>query len=542
MATADELSFEDASQELVALRERTRVGRYELCYELGAGGMASVYLARMKGPGGFAKAVAIKRIHPHLSRKQSIVTMFLDEARIASMIDHPNVCSVLDFGEAEGDYFLAMEYLVGESMAAIMRRAQTDDALRASERWRRVMAHVIMDVGRGLHAAHELVDEAGRPMNLVHRDVTPHNLFLTYNGIPKLMDFGVAWASQRITQTTTGTLKGKFAYMAPEQIRKQPFDRRADVWALGVCLWEALTLRRLFRKGSDVDTLMAIERAAIPAPSKLVPEIEASLDAIVLRALRRDPDARYRTALELVNDLRDYLASGPPIDVMTVSEVARELGGEGMPEKLDIVQNMLTVATPVSTSGVSLRLPDLPTAAEEGSPFRRWAPWLGALFAMTLVFGGVAAVVLSPDAPEPPRLSEPESLEPSVAPESPRTSRTEGEDIDQAPAVDQAVDLSEPTPPPNEVTERAEESAQDQTAEPSRGARMRRETGMVTVIAIGGWGELHQNGRWVQLPRTVTLPAGTRTIRVRDPRSGEVVRQRVEVRAGESTRAAVRLE
>ena len=288
----------------------SRLGRYELCYELGSGGMASVYLARMQGPGGFSKAVAIKRIHPHLTRKKTVTAMFLDEARIASLIDHPNVCSVFDFGEVDDEYFMAMEYLAGDSLAALMRRVCQKPELLRSDRWRRAIAHVIADIGRGLHAAHEVTDEKGQPMGLVHRDVTPHNVFVTYDGAAKLTDFGVAWAKQRITQTTTGALKGKFAYLAPEQIRKKPFDRRADVWSLGVCLWEALAGRRLFRRNDDVETLLAIESGEIPPPSKFVSTIPPELDEIALKALNRDAGKRYESAREMTRSLRAVPCAG----------------------------------------------------------------------------------------------------------------------------------------------------------------------------------------------------------------------------------------
>lgn len=346
---ADSLSFDGDGEAIVALEERQPFGRYELCYEIGAGGMASVYLARMRGPQGFAKAVAIKRIHPHLTRRDSVISMFLDEAKLASSINHPNVCSVFDFGEVDGNYFLAMEYLVGESLAGLLRLLRSRKDILESERWQRALCHIIADVGQGLHASHELKDDAGNLLGLVHRDVTPHNLFVTFDGAAKLMDFGVAWATQRVTQTTTGAIKGKFAYLAPEQLRQEPFDRRVDVWALGVTLWEGLAGKRLFRRETDVDTLMAIQREEVLPPSSVVPSVPPELDAIVMKALARDRDHRYGTARELTRALRGFLAA-TPTDMLDVAEVVGELS-ENKPAKLSVVEEMLTVTTPVSTSG-----------------------------------------------------------------------------------------------------------------------------------------------------------------------------------------------
>jgi serine/threonine-protein kinase len=223
-----------------------RIGRYELCFELASGGMASVYLARAEGSPGFEKLVALKRIHPHLADERGYVEMFLDEARIASRITHANVCSVFDFGESDGEYFIAMEYLVGEPLSRVQRRVVVNAEQRTSPLLPARMARIIADACEGLHAAHELRDASGESLNVVHRDVSADNLFITYDGAAQVVDFGIAHARQRLHQTEAGQVKGTFPYMAPEQMTAAVVDRRVDVWALGAVLWELLALRRLF--------------------------------------------------------------------------------------------------------------------------------------------------------------------------------------------------------------------------------------------------------------------------------------------------------
>ena len=268
------------------LARAERFGRYRLCFELASGGMATVYLAHAGGPGRFQKHVALKRIHAHLASRRDFVEMFHDEAAIAARISHPNVAAVFDFGEEKGVHYLAMEYLLGESLGRLLRACRKQPSIDRKAH-ARIVARIVADVCEGLHAAHELQDEQGRLLEVVHRDVSPDNVFVTYDGVVKLVDFGVASARNRITHTTTGVLKGKHAYMAPELLGDGGFDRRADLFSVGVVLWEALTLRRLFRRESQAKTLFAVVGDPIEAPSQVVPELDAALDAIVMRARAR---------------------------------------------------------------------------------------------------------------------------------------------------------------------------------------------------------------------------------------------------------------
>src|SRR5580693_3933875 len=206
------------------------LGRYRVVDEIGVGGMASVHLARMDGPGGFQKWVAIKRIHPHLVEDDQFVDMFLDEARIAAGINHANVAQVFDLGKDDNTYWIAMEYLHGEPLREVMRRSEDHGQHIGPE----LAARICADAAEGLHAAHELRGKNGQLLGLVHRDVTPHNLFLTYDGYTKVVDFGIAKVADRLASTRAGTLKGKLAYMSPEQVRGAEVDRTTDIFALGV--------------------------------------------------------------------------------------------------------------------------------------------------------------------------------------------------------------------------------------------------------------------------------------------------------------------
>lgn len=286
----------------------SKIGRYELCFELASGGMASVHLARVEGNPGFEKLVALKRIHPHLACEQEYVEMFLDEARIASRITHSNVCSVFDFGEADGEYFIAMEYLVGEPLSRVHRRVLADLDQRNSPLLPMRMARVIAQACEGLHAAHELADADGESLHVVHRDVSAENLFVTYDGATQVVDFGIAHARQRVHHSEAGQVKGTFPYMAPEQMTSAVVDRRVDVWALGAVLWELLTLRKLFLRETDVNTMYAVLSGEIQPPSEYRTEVSAELDEIVLKALQRSPDERWQSAREMGKALRRYLA------------------------------------------------------------------------------------------------------------------------------------------------------------------------------------------------------------------------------------------
>jgi len=309
--------------------DQGRLGRYQLLQKLASGGMASVYLARAGGAAGFEKVIALKRIHPHLAGEKNFVDMFLDEARIASRIDHANVCSVFDFGEADGSYYIAMEFLAGESLSHIAKHMARSPEILKSPRRAWFVARIIADVCEGLHAAHELRGRDGELLNVVHRDISPQNLFITYDGVVKVVDFGIASAADRLHHTQGGEVKGKFSYMAPEQARGTKgakLDRRADVFALGVVLWELLVLKRLFRRDTPAETLLALINDPIPAPSTQRAGLPVELDAIVMKALARKPDDRYPNARELGRDL-----------ARAIGKAGEVIGGVDLAEWIDVL-------------------------------------------------------------------------------------------------------------------------------------------------------------------------------------------------------------
>ena len=282
--------------------ELSKLGRYELITRIGQGGMAEVQLAVQRGPAGFEKLVVVKLIHEKLAQEKTFVDMLLDEARVAALVKHPNVVDIYDLGQVDGRYFIAMEYLEGEPLLALLRAGRDGMRLDALS-----TARLIADTAEGLDAAHELRSLAGEPLGLVHHDVSLGNIVVLYNGQVKLVDFGVA----RATQAAGTNLKvhGKIGYMAPEKLRGMPGDRRSDVWSLGVVLWEALTLRRLFRGNSERETAHMVCESEIPLPSQVNGDVPADADPIVMRALERDPDRRYATAKELSDDIEAMLAA-----------------------------------------------------------------------------------------------------------------------------------------------------------------------------------------------------------------------------------------
>ena len=239
------------------------IGRYALFREIASGGMAAVHLARLMGPAGFSRVVAIKRLHPHLARDPEFLKMFVDEARLAARVQHPNVVPTLDIVAENGELFIVMEYVDGESLARLARLA--------SESGQRIpvpiVAAVMLGALQGLHAAHEARDEDGRPLELVHRDISPQNVLVGVDGLPRVVDFGVAKAVGRSSQTSGGMLKGKLPYMSPEQLLLDPVDRRTDLYAVSIVLWEMLAGRRLFTGGNDWEIASRNKGGILEPPS-----------------------------------------------------------------------------------------------------------------------------------------------------------------------------------------------------------------------------------------------------------------------------------
>lgn len=318
-----------------------QLGRYRLAFEFAAGGMATVYLAREVGESGMNRVVALKCIHPHLAKRQAFVDMFLDEARVAARINHPNVCSVYDFGQFDGMYYIAMEYLVGETFARVVRRMFHKGQEKPAPL---KVAQVIADACEGLHAAHELRGPNGKPMGVVHRDVSPSNIYVCYDGTSRIVDFGIAKAADKLYATRTGEVKGKLAYLAPEQIEQEDVDRRADVWSLGVVLWEALTGKRLFRRTTDAKTILAVVQDPVHPPSVYDEDLPDGLDEVVLKSLERDPAKRYQTAREMGRALREvFLKHRVVIGAPEVGEWMTDLFPEEGQKRLALVEQTLRI-------------------------------------------------------------------------------------------------------------------------------------------------------------------------------------------------------
>ena len=280
-------------------------GRFELLIEMGRGGMATLYLARIQGPQQFEKLLAIKRIHDHLSFEVDFVNMFQDEARIAALIHHPNVATLFDMGQIDDSYFIAMEYVHGQNLTDILKAATRH---RDRFPWPEAV-RIVASAAAGLHAAHTLRTSAGEPLNVVHRDVSPQNILISYDGHVKMVDFGIAYAAERLHTTGAGTLKGKVGYMSPEQTGGRQVDHRADIFALGVVLFESVTVSRLFRGQTDAETLLKVRQAVIPSARQRNPDLPPALEQILQKALARRPEDRFDSAEELSDALEELLVN-----------------------------------------------------------------------------------------------------------------------------------------------------------------------------------------------------------------------------------------
>jgi serine/threonine-protein kinase len=435
------------------------LGRYQLLHVIATGGMATVYLGRALGKAGFERVVAIKCCHPHLRDDEEFATMFMDEARLAARIHHPNVVSTLDVGEGDALY-LVMEYVEGDRLSGLIKAA--------SKKGQRVpvpvAARLMIDLLSGLHAAHELHDAQGAPLHIVHRDVSPQNVLVGVDGVARITDFGIAKAEARATVTREGQVKGKMSYMAPEQVSSSNVTRRADIYAAGVVFWETLTGRRLFRADSDAETLNLVLHGVVPGPSAVAPDVPPEVDAIVRRALERDPEKRFATAEEFAEALENL-----PFKVATSRAVAgyiNELLGETLSTRRDLVRrisegtlsippsdrpevsqvrptstNMLTygsimAATLPGVPGVGAPAPEV--TVEDSNSSRRRALYVVLAAVAILALAGGVAVGMRAFAPAPVTVTPQVIVQPTpVAVPTPQT----------APSTEVQVP-AQPTPPP----------------------------------------------------------------------------------------------
>ena len=361
-----------------------RLGRYELIGHLATGGMAEIHLARLAGEGGFEKIVVVKRLLPELVASPAYVAMFLDEGKLVARLNHPNICEVHELGRDGAEYYLAMPYLDGIAAHELIARPREAD--RATQI--KVATGVIVQACAGLHHAHELRDADGAPAGLVHRDVSPSNIFVTASGIVKVLDFGVAKVRGG-TETEVGTIKGKQQYMAPEQLLGESLDRRCDVFALGIVLFELATHSRLFKRASDYLTARAVLEEPIPRADAVDPAVPAALADVIARALARKREDRYATAAEFATAIEAAAPIGMPAEIAAAVSTSDELS-----------QMRTRQARVLKEAAADTKLDAAPTVALRSAPptipasRRRALPFL--LAGVVLAAGGLTVYAIWP--------------------------------------------------------------------------------------------------------------------------------------------------
>ncbi len=379
------------------------VGRYAMYDAIAAGGMATVHFGRLIGPAGFSRTVVIKRLHAHFAGDAEIATMFLDEGKVAARIRHPNVVTVIDVVAEGGEILLVMEYVHGESLAYLTRA----DARRSPGRFR-LLGNVVAGALQGLHAAHEATGDNGRPLGVVHRDFSPQNILVGLDGVARVLDFGVAKAACQMHTTGAGQVKGKIHYLSPEQVTCDHVDRRTDLWAAAVVLWEALTGKRLFSGDCDAGVIMQVLQKRIPSPREIAPDVPERLAHVVMRGLERDRTKRFATALEMATALEEAVGllaprdvgawverlSGPRLDARrrVVDDIEAETLDGPLPplrpmRAMADIDPALSLTAHISTPPGAFRADDRPTLADPRPHAPRRAPFIA--------WGTATAVVLA---------------------------------------------------------------------------------------------------------------------------------------------------
>ena len=390
------------------------LGKYRLIAELGHGGMAEVFLAVSHGPAGFNKLLVIKKIRPQFAEDPEFLGMFLDEARLAARLSHPNVVQTNEVGDEHGRYFMAMEYLDGQPLNRVIHRLAKTSGLPLHMHLR-----ILADVLAGLHHAHELLDFDGTHLGVVHRDVTPQNVFVTYDGMVKVVDFGIAKAQNSASETKAGVVKGKVAYMAPEQARGDRVDRRADVFSVGVLLWEAVTGTRLWKGMPELTIIQRLLSGEVPAPSAVKPDISLELEAMIVRAMAPNRDDRYATAADLQADIEAYLEAqgdrgvrremGKLLTTAFEAERARiktVIEAEGRARKAETAEQgarLPIIDQPTSIDGTSDPKAEGVSSPGEGSGSNPNHTMTGAQTPFTSTTNATSATNPSRAAPAPPR-------------------------------------------------------------------------------------------------------------------------------------------
>lgn len=487
-------------------------GQYVLVRKLAEGGMAEIFLAKLLGADGFERNVVIKRMLSNLSSIPDFVEMFRDEARLAARLSHPNIIQIHELGFIEGCYYICMEYLAGEDFSTTLRQAGKKRQYTPIP----ITLRVLADAARGLHYAHDFTNEEGQPLHIVHRDISPSNLYVTYQGQVKVLDFGIAKAASRVVQTRTGVVKGKYIYMAPEQAQGKEVDRRADVFSLGVSLYESLTNVRPFARENDLAVLNALLQSDFQPPAMLRRDIPPELNEVVLKALSLRPEDRYATAADFA-DAIEHGVKGK-MQMATHKELAEYLRSQFGEERYATKTRVPTLATLTSQSTQSGSQPPQqvvfassgsfptvpppspqrisstsvvgpPQGAQQASSKRRLGLLVGVVAGVLLLAGGgfaawrvlskpSSSVVVTPTPPEAPvtpppvvpvptdtppaavAAANPAETPPSSSPSTPGTAEpTQAGTAPANPAVDPAVAAAvtedKPQTSPKETTAKA---------------------------------------------------------------------------------------
>jgi serine/threonine protein kinase len=567
-------------------------GRFYLVDKIATGGMAEIFKAKTFSEGGFENLVVIKRILPHISENADFVEMFIDEAKVSAALQHPNIVRIYDFGKIHENYFIAMGCVEGKDTRGVLRKLGRMKRHLPT----RFAAFIAHEVAKGLHYAHTKTDLEKNPYGIIHRDISPSNILVSYEADVKIADFGIAKAESNAYQTRDGVLKGKYEYMSPEQAQGQTLDQRSDLFSLGIILYECLTGRRLFKTDAEIKTLQKIRDCDFRPPRKFRPDIDPKLEAVVLKALSKHPEERFQSGIEFADALRDYLFPATPD---SIRQEFRAFLQEVFDEEIEAERQRLHAGTIVALDlhqsapiEMAFAGPTASTMSQSGAtPVRTMLPWLIGLVLLLMLFAGVTlgGVAWLLNSREPQVIVQPAPVIEAPAP------TTGSIDVVVAPNAQILVNgevkvekgnelqLTELEPGEYTITLKAEgyEPAEETvevvvgeatrlvrtltaipvpTARPSPAARpapapaaprapapapQPAQPGRLTVTVLGGgWANVYVNGQKLarQAPlRNHELRPGTYTIRVENPGRGLDHTEQVVVTAGGSHRVVGRL-
>ncbi len=418
-----------------------RLGKYRLLRLLASGGMGEVFFARHEGPAGFAKPAVVKRILPHLAAERTFVQMFLNEARLAALLQHTNVVQIFELGEVAGTYFIAMEYVHGRTLRAVHRKLRDSGRPFPPAQLARIVSQALA----GLHYAHTLKNEAGEPLQIIHRDMSPDNIIVGFDGSVKVLDFGIAKAVSAASITDAGTVKGKSPYMSPEHLRNEALDGRSDLWAVGVLLFEMLADERPFSSPSLMVLVDRVLTQPTPDLRQLAPQVPDALGSIVYRALEKDRERRYANAEDFASALEHFAATnGARLTNADTRDFMRSVyDAEADQNPALLTPTALDEVSPSSAVTDSATLMDRPGRA------RRWPLVLAGASAVCLFAAGVGAVLADPVLPEA-LAQAPDAGPAAIAVAPPPTEKAPGREVVAEPAPLPAIVEATPRPHPVE--------------------------------------------------------------------------------------------